>query len=276
MSTNTPFSKRMGINNASVPITVRCDAPKALRGYLFLLIQPYIESYKTIRNIVCTCTMTAPDRGNWGENEFMKQEIISTIEQCPWNNVYDILERVYSQIYDQTKRKDYEQHVNEFFQQKGIGWKMKDGLIEFRGDDTFEEEIQSTSDILAKSGLKTSASEIKEAIADLSHKPNPDITGAIQHSMAALECVAREVCGSKETLGQLIKHNTDIVPSPLNNVISTLFGYASENGRHLKEGKMPNQDEAELIVHLSASLCSYLTRKSFAIRSEEEIDDLPF
>ena len=40
--------------------------------------------------------------------------------------------------------------------------------------------------------------------------------------------------------------------------------FASEQGRHLKEGGEPNYEEAELVVHLSASLCAYLAKKNFS------------
>ena len=98
----------------------------------------------------------------------------------------------------------------------------------------------------------------------MSKRPNPDITGSVQHSVAALECLCREISGDeKATLGKLINDNPDIVPRPLNNVVKEIFGFASEQGRHLKEGCAPNYEEAELIVYLSASLCTYLTKKNF-------------
>ena len=55
---------------------------------------------------------------------------------------------------------------------------------------------------------------------DLSRRPNPDITGAIQHAMAALECIARTVCGDgSSTLGALLKRNPDLIPKPLNEAV---------------------------------------------------------
>lgn len=79
-----------------------------------------------------------------------------------------------------------------------------------------------------------------------------------------MECLCREITGEKKsTLGKLIKEHPNIVPSPLNKVISEIFGFSSEQGRHLREGGEPNYEEAELVVHLSASLCSYLCKKNF-------------
>ena len=51
---------------------------------------------------------------------------------------------------------------------------------------------------LQEVGKDTAASELQEATADLLKKP-PDLTGAVQHSIAALECVTREHCGDHAT-----------------------------------------------------------------------------
>ena len=76
------------------------------------------------------------------------------------------------------------------------------------------------------------------------------------------QCVCREVTGIKnETLGTIIKNHPNIIPSPLDIAISKIFGFASEQWHHLKEGCEPKYEEAELLVHLSASICSYLCKK---------------
>ena len=87
------------------------------------------------------------------------------------------------------------------------------------------------------------------------------MTGAIQHAMAALECIARDKAFSKDTLGLLIQRNPDLFPKPLDKAIELIWGFGSNQGRHLMEGKTPAFDEAELIVGLSGVLCRYLTRK---------------
>jgi hypothetical protein len=97
---------------------------------------------------------------------------------------------------------------------------------------------------------------------DLSRRPEPDITGAIQHAMAALECVARDVSGEpKLTLGEIIKRHAVLIPAPLDQAIERTWGYSSERGRHLREGRNPDMDEAQLIVGLSAVVITYLSSK---------------
>ena len=80
--------------------------------------------------------------------------------------------------------------------------------------------------------------------------------------MAALECVARDITGnSKATLGEVIKKNPTLVPKPLDQSIEKAWGFASEMGRHLREGRVPNYEEAELMVGLCSSFCIYLIKK---------------
>jgi len=89
---------------------------------------------------------------------------------------------------------------------------------------------------LAEAGLTTANTEIREAINDLSKMPHADITGAIQHSLACLECVAREAAGgTKQTLGELIKSRRDLVPEPLNSAVEKIWGFSSNQDRHLLE-----------------------------------------
>lgn len=192
----------------------------------------------------------------------MKSEIQSIIENCPWFRIYDIIEYFYMNL---SLNKDrFEKDINDYFVEKGFGWKLINGNIEIRGEDAFEQKITEAIDVLKEAKLITSQNEIREALKDMSKRPTPDITGSVQHSVAALECLCREVTkDSKATLGKLINDNPNIVPKPLDNVIKGIFGFASEQGRHLREGGAPKYEEAELVVHLCASLCVYLTEKNW-------------
>ena len=257
---NELFTNRMGIKIPVAEIIVRNDAPEAFRNYLLVFLKDFCGLRK-IRDIVCMATNEAPDPGNWGENDFMNSEIQTIVLNCPWYRIYDIIELFYKKI-ENGQHAQFEQGINNYFIEKGIGWKMISGKIETRGDEAFEADLVEVETVLLERKLYTSKREIKEAIADLSRRPNPEITGAVQHSLAALESVCREVTGDKKaTLGKLIYNHPDIVPSPLNVVIEKIWGFSSEQGRHLQEGRAPEYDEAELLVHLSAAVCSYVCKK---------------
>jgi hypothetical protein len=152
--------------------------------------------------------------------------------------------------------------MNEFFREQGIGWKLVDGKVVSRGDEEFETETMAAAETLAEAGYGTATQELHHAIADLSRRPEPDLTGAIQHAMAAMECVAREFCGEPQpTFGQLVKHYPNMLPRPLNEGVEKAWGYASEMGRHLREGRVPEREEAELVVGIAATVSTYLTKK---------------
>jgi hypothetical protein len=83
--------------------------------------------------------------------------------------------------------------------------------------------------------------------------------------MAALDCVAREACGDeKASLGEIIKRYKGLIPKPLDEAVNKLWGYASENARHLSEGRMPAYKEAELVVGVVASVSTYLAKHAEA------------
>ncbi len=95
----------------------------------------------------------------------------------------------------------------------------------------------------------------------LSRLPDPDVTGAVQHAIAALECVARDLCNDPNaTLGQLIQRHGEILalPPPLDSATEKLWAFASQRGRHLREGHSPDRREAALVVRVAAALNEYL------------------
>lgn len=255
------FSKRLGLQTLKAEITIRYEAPANFRQYLFFVMQNYDLSLKKIRDIVCLATKQAPDSSQWEENDFMKSEIEEKIVSCPWPYVYDLIEMFYDKLNDSAKN-DFSDTINEYFLIHGIGWKLYKGFIEYRGEEIFEKDLKLAQNELKECKLNDSEREIEEAIKDMSRKPDPDTTGAIQHSIAALECVCRKISGDeKDTLGDVIKKHPELVPRPLNEAISKIWGFSSEQGRHLREGHHPKIDEAELLVHLSASICLYLLKK---------------
>ena len=80
--------------------------------------------------------------------------------------------------------------------------------------------------------------------------------------MAALECVARVCCGDeKSTLGEILKRYRDLIPKPLDEAVTKIWGFASENARHINEGREPTIEEAELVVTMVAGVSTYLSKK---------------
>lgn len=141
---------------------------------------------------------------------------------------------------------------------------MERGQIVYRGDRPFEQAVASARLALEQSKRSTAQNEVAEALRDLSRRPSPDRTGALQHSMAALECVARDISGDpKPTLGTLLStHGGKLaIPRPLDTAVEKAWGYASEVGRHLREGREPSAEEAELVTTVCAAVVTYLVKK---------------
>lgn len=79
--------------------------------------------------------------------------------------------------------------------------------------------------------------------------------------MAALECVARDVCGDEQaTLGEIIKRY--LGTKPLDDSVAKAWGYAYEIARHIREGRKTERKDVELVVGLAATVATYLCRWS--------------
>lgn len=260
------FSKRHGFSSVEeIEITIREDAPEDFRGFFIQLSYEYGLNPSTLRSLVCNVLKKMPDPSNWSEYPNINYEVTNLLFACKWYKVYDILERTLNHIreinYDAGVYDSFEKEVNDYFIENGIGWKVEGGLVEFRGTEVFESVVKNAQHIEREAGHNTASKELHQALGDLSRRPHPDATGAIQHAIASLECIAREITGDrKANLGDIMKRNSYIIPEPLDQAIVKAWGYASENGRHIREGREPSLNEAELIVGLSASLGSYLIK----------------
>jgi len=199
-------------------------------------------------------------------------EVEGLVYDCEWFRIYDFIERVHGQL-SRRRTNEYPEHIaqrvqefqnslNDFFVEEGIGWQLiAEGEIVTRGTEAFQAAVQQAAAALEQAGRTTARGEIHEALADLSRRPEPDLTGAVHHAMNALECVARDVAGDpKATLGDILKRHPDLIPKPLDRAVDRAWGYASEMGRHIREGRVPQRREVELIVGLAATVATYLSR----------------
>ncbi len=265
----TKFSERHGYQAENAEITVRFDAPEELRGVLVDLAYESGLSPHQMRSLVCRVLRKREDPSNWSPYPNVDGEVRYHLDSCEWYEVYDIVEATYERLSESsnlardTKGAIYfEFELNKYFRRRGIGWQLVEGQLETRGSESFEQIIIDARSELISSGRQTAANEIHQAIEDLSRRPQPDITGSIQHALAAFECVARDVTGDdKATLGSILSRFPDLVPQPLDKALEKLWGFASEQGRHLREGREPNYEEAELAVQIAAAVSRYLTKK---------------
>lgn len=258
------FSKRLGYTGSEAEITIREDAPAFLRYWISGWAGEAGLSAHSMREIVCKVLRSVPDSNNWSPGN-VSMEVDSLLADCPWYRVYDVIESFAHAIARSGNHKatvQFAESVNQYFREEGVGWKLENGSVVSRGEEEFEIQTGTAITVLADAGSRTAKLELHQAISDLSRRPEPDLTGAIQHAMAAMECVAREFCNEPQpTFGRLIERHPDMLPRPLNQGVEKAWGYASEMGRHIREGRVPEREEAELIVGIAATISTYLTRK---------------
>lgn len=262
------FSKRNQYAGAGQEITIREDAPEGLRFAVLETARELEWGPSSIRDVVCKVLRVRPDSNNWSEYPNVWHEVQELVYACDWFKVYDIIEALYAAMVRHDREhasgdaQKFAAEINSYFVEEGIGWQLVDGQVVTRGTEAFEAVVSKAAKALEKSGRPTAASHIHEALQDLSRRPKPDLAGAIYHGMGALEAVARDISGSpKLTLGEVLKRHPDLLPKPLDTALAQVWGFASNEARHVEEGREPVRDEAELVVGLAAVVATYLSKK---------------
>jgi AbiJ N-terminal domain 4 len=218
-----------------------------------------------MQELICPVLHEFPNPSNWSEIPNVRDEVLDLVQGCDWFRIYDIAEVVYRNFIRENRQEEFAALLNALFEDLGIGWQMAGGKVVTRGTQDFEAAVAHAGAHIEAAGMRTAKTELDEARADLSRRPEPDITGTVQHCMAALECVAREVSGDQRaTLGIIIqRHGATIgIPRPLDTGIEQMWGYASEMARHIREGRVPAREEAEFLLSMSASIIAYLLQRN--------------
>jgi len=262
---NSTFSERHGHAPDVPQITIRNDAPKGLRHFVIEYAFFPRMNAKRLRAIICKTLKEIPDSNNWSDGN-VQNECEELVTNCEWYRVYDVMEAIINDLhgeYGPTQEYDeYINNLNEYMLEKGIGWKIKGCKIIARAPEAIERTVTHTLKQLRGASKTTASSELHKAYADLSKRPEPDITGAVQHALASLECVAKDISGKAHmTLGKIVDTHPELFPGALGKVVGGIWGYASQNGRHLTEGREPEMKDAFLMVGLAASLSTYLIQK---------------
>lgn len=254
------FSRRQGYSRPDAEISIRHEAPEALRAAIVSIAYQCGFIPSELRLVLCGILYKTPDKSNWTEYPNIAGEVGDLMDDLEWFEVYDFIEHLAEKSH--RKDKDFSGEVNNYFRVAGVGWQLIDQKIQVRGNEAFETAVREGQQLLSRQHRATAAYELHEALQDLSRRPQPEISGAIQHAIAALECVSRDVVGSKDTLGQLIQRNPGLFPKPVDQIVEKAWAYSSNFGRHIVEGMPPQFEEAELMVGVSGVLCRYLARRA--------------
>ncbi len=251
------FSKRFGVVPKPTGL-LRNEAPPKMRLALvrllsdnnFEIVAAAEALFKAERKVpVCYLTESSLRRNpDWSLVE------LELRAEAKWYEVFDFIEI----ICGQPGSCEIERKINELLVDFDIGWKVLNGRIETRGDELFENTVQTARTTLDRAGRVTARAELEEAMASLSRRPIPDSRGAVTRAVGALEALARDI--TKEptaTLGQLIKQLD--LPQPLDIAAAKLWGYASDKARHVTEGVKPERPEAAFVVQVCAAFIFYLS-----------------
>lgn len=266
------FSHQHGLQGPSAPIEIRNEAPQWLRTLVVELAYQLGLEPTDVRKLLCQILLTSPDPNAWTQYPNVDNEVRNLISNADWFHVYDFIELLHSHLArteqpgslatSRDKSANFTARLNDAFRRKGVAWQLQGGHIEIRGEASFEAPLRAAIDMTEQTCRPVAKREFHEALCDLSKRPEPDVTGAIQHGMAALECVARDIAGeSNATLGAIIKSHPAMLPKPLDEAVAKLWGYASQQARHLREGSIPSLHEAELVVCLAGSVATYLMKQ---------------
>lgn len=270
-STYVPFSQRHGYARPK-DVLYRDDLPARLRLPIVDILARYAGPRLLWERIekVFDPYGTSPVPRTAEDDLLAARHLLSS---CPWFRVYDLIEDLFDQFsfYEEELRTDPDEElraypmqndVNEYFVHEGIGWQLTDGHFVARGTEAFEDAVNTAAAELDADRRPTAAGQIHEALQALSRRPEPNLRGAVMHGMGALECVARDVSGDPQaTLGEVLRRHPDLLPRPVDEAIAKLWGYASNEARHVEEGREPAREDAEMIVGLAATIATYLTRK---------------
>src|SRR5713101_3430188 len=182
------FSKRYGFKETPSRL-VRDEAPKNLRAVLLAVFERYGYGPKYVGNLICRIKRYIPEehlghQPNWYVISLM-------MNQLEWHEVYDLVERLCADGVQ--SKSQLEREINELFEEYGIGWKVVDGVVKERGDETHERLVQNAVGALQATGRTTAADEMKMAITALSRRPEPDTRAAVSRVIGAVEALARDV-----------------------------------------------------------------------------------
>ena len=133
--------------------------------------------------------------------------------------------------------------------------------LEARAAEEGRVDRMAVARLLEKAEHGATLRELREAHSDLDKRPNPDLTGVVQHGVAALECTAKMIAGNtKGTLGDVLKQRSLALPPTLAGMLTKAWGFTSDRGRHVADGKPISHRDAELVLSLAEAMIVYLLR----------------
>ncbi len=253
------FSARQGYSSQLKEITIREDAPESLRVTALETALSLGMTVNDMRETVCRVLRKRPDTGgNWSYGD-VKAEVEDLVYACEWFRMYDIIEEINRVLVNRHLWPKYEVAINDCFFEEGIGWQLTGGQVVARGDDAFQQSVDTAVQQLNQNGRPTAASHIQNALKALSERPKANTPGAASQATTAVEAVLYDITGEAMTLGQYLNRYASLFHPALKKSLDGVYGYASDAGaRHGKEGIEPSFEAAQFAVTTCAAACTLL------------------
>lgn len=177
---------------------------------------------------------------------------------CPWNEVYDILEFLYTSERGAAQDDRFKKTINFILERHQSAYRLIDNqFVEI----TQAEEITAIEDAINVASNPV-RQHLDKALRKLSDREQPDFRNSIKESISAVEAACREVTGNpKATLQDALKKMDSLHPA-LNEGFRKLYAYAGDESgiRHAltEEGERCSYGEAKFMLVACAAFVSYL------------------
>jgi hypothetical protein len=219
----------------------------------------------SLRSVICKALRTMPSAHNWSYDNVVN-EAVGHMETCDWYRIYDVAEAIFAELARQQGQgtaDDFAAESTDFFVERGIGWQMVDGLVEARGNEEIESEVSRAQAAASEAGLITTEGLFRDARRHLSVGPEPESRQAVTSAVSALEAATRHASGeSSLTFGQIVAKQPGLFPGALKKVAEGIWGFASEEMRHGREGQEVELSWAIQVVGLCAVLAAGLLERA--------------
>lgn len=181
-----------------------------------------------------------------------------------WWQVYDFIEFIIKNVED-SWAKNLKDICNNFLEAENAAYRIVDNeVVEI----TDESEVESIEDALQIT-FRSVSEHLKQSLALLSDRNNPDYRNSIKEAISAVEAACRIITGNeKSTLGDALKQieTKHKLHPALKSAFSQIYGYTSDSGglRHAltEEAINPSYSDAKFMLVACSAFINFLWTKA--------------
>ena len=223
-------------------------------------------SAKSLMTCVHSCGKSMEKNLILGISALILENIIDVIENCSWNNFFDICEILYRYI---ENAESFRGVLNSRFRFHSLAWRYDNqGRITRVWPEHVDQAITDARKYLdAEERFMAARAQFNKAVNLIQQRPDPDYANAIKDIVGAVESVSNIIKGTKgSTLSSLMDqtpYKNEIDPTIL-DAIKKIYAYRgnAEAVAHGAKGNTPvGEQEANLMITLSSGIIAYLIAK---------------